>query len=108
MERKQNYDLKVLDIDYLKWKSEQPKNACVLRARRKLRILKRDHFKCTECGTDKLLTIHHHKFVKQYYAKGWTSYKLDACKTVCVNCHKHINKNGGMNGKRILGGLPTN
>ena len=54
--------------------------------RKRLEILERDGFKCTDCGDDKSeLHVHH-----LYYTKGkqpW-EYEDDAYRTLCAKCHE--------------------
>lgn len=64
----------------------------VLRARNILKILRRDNFRCVECGSDYRLTIDHtdgRKFAKHDNAQ---KYRLNKCRTLCELCH--MIKNG--------------
>ena len=59
----------------------------IRRARRILRILRRDNFKCTKCSTTEKLTIHHlngRAFAKSDNAQ---KYRIKECITLCVDCH---------------------
>lgn len=51
--------------------------------RRRLEILQRDDFKCTVCGSTKLLHIHHNKYTGQ----PWDAPASDLV-TLCDSCHK--------------------
>lgn len=48
------------------------------------KILKRDGFKCTKCGYEDNLQVHHLYYV--YYNKAW-QYPHDALVTLCGRCH---------------------
>lgn len=54
--------------------------------RRRLEIMKRDEFKCVECGTDeKELQVHHEKYIKGN--EPW-EYPDELLVTLCRDCHK--------------------
>lgn len=86
-----------INIEKLKEKAGSGKcgQSAVDKARRKLKILKRDNFKCVLCGSTEKLTIDHvdKELVKynQYMSKGPSSFKLNACRILCIPCH--IKKN---------------
>lgn len=48
-------------------------------------VLKRDGYRCTECGTGKQLEVHHLS-----YPDVWGEEPLSELKTVCRECHKKI------------------
>ena len=83
-----------LNIKYLKEKTkEHPKNgnSPIHRAKRIIKILERDNFKCVKCGATTKLTIDHidgRKFAKFNNAQ---KYKIDMCQTLCITCHKRKN-----------------
>ena len=54
--------------------------------RKRLEIMQRDNFTCTQCG-DKhsTLNVHHWEYAKE----PWDAKKIDLS-TVCVTCHKNI------------------
>jgi hypothetical protein len=49
------------------------------------KILQRDNFKCTICGYEDNLHVHHLYYV--YFKKAW-QYPNDALITLCGRCHK--------------------
>ena len=52
--------------------------------RKRMRILRRDHFQCTVCGSKESLRVHH-----TYYVEGklpWR-YPENSLLTLCENCH---------------------
>lgn len=54
--------------------------------RKRLEIMQRDHFKCTECGDDeRTLNVHHWKYAKE----PWDAKNEDLV-TVCEQCHQEI------------------
>lgn len=78
-----------LDIPKLKEIAKKP-GTCGLRARHKLDILTRDGFKCVSCGRSDRLTVAHIvplRGRKDSQGRNASSYKLDECKTQCVDCH---------------------
>lgn len=54
------------------------------------KILKRDHFKCTKCGYEDNLNVHHIYYV--HFKKAW-QYPNDALITLCGKCHKEWHDN---------------
>lgn len=50
-------------------------------------IFKRDDFKCTVCGSNKDLQVHHTYYYKKMMAP-WV-YPLDSLLTLCGTCHKN-------------------
>ena len=93
--------LKVLNIEALKEKAKEPRNKpngnpknAVVRARKIMRILRRDKFQCVKCGCKDKLTIDHidgRKFARHDNAQ---KYKLGKCQTLCKKCHMEKNRNG--------------
>lgn len=82
-----------IDVSYLKRKANsEPVTSPVKRARRKLRILERDGFKCVNCGSTHNLTIDHYKrpSIKNHHDSHW--YKPSCCKTLCEECHIEKNR----------------
>jgi 5-methylcytosine-specific restriction endonuclease McrA len=59
------------------------------RARRRFAILKRDNFRCVNCGSTKELTISHKEPVRLPGRKRncVSVFAFDNCKTLCVLCH---------------------
>jgi len=55
----------------------------------RLKIISRDQHKCTKCGTDKYLVVHHLYYV--YGHKPW-EYPHSALITLCNECHKDWHK----------------
>ncbi len=49
------------------------------------KILKRDNYKCTVCGSKKYLQIHHTYYFEDY-PEPWL-YPNDSLITLCNNCH---------------------
>lgn len=57
---------------------------------KRLKVLKRDNFKCVECGSTEKLEAHHN-----YYSNGkmaW-EYPMTALKTLCNTCHNNFHDN---------------
>jgi hypothetical protein len=78
---------KMLSIDIEKLKeSAKKRNSCGARARRKLKILERDGFRCVRCGSTKLLTIAHWNKINKRN-RGVSDFKIRECRTLCVGCH---------------------
>ena len=84
-------------IDY-KRQYKKPKNkayARLLKDRRwyekRIEILKRDNYKCTECGSGDNLCVHHKYYLKNaknnYFVYPW-DYPNEALTTLCKECHK--------------------
>lgn len=73
----------------------------VRRARKVLKILERDNFKCVKCGSDKKLTIDH--INGRAFAKydNHQKYRIDKCETLCEKCHIKKNK---LTLKKLKGG----
>jgi len=70
------------------------KPSTIIRARRILKILERDSFKCIKCGSEKELTIDH--INGRAFAK-WNNhkkYKVSECQVLCIPCHEEKNQNG--------------
>lgn len=65
---------------------------------RKLAI-ERDGFKCTECGSQEKLEVHH---IKSFTHCPELRYEISNCKTLCRTCHKKSENYGGklLKGKR--------
>jgi len=64
----------------------------IQRARRIIRILERDGYKCVECCSKENLTIDHingRAFAKHNNA---SKYKPSECVTLCIKCHDKKNK----------------
>lgn len=60
---------------------------------KRLKVLKRDNYKCVECGNTNNLHVHHN-----YYTNGkkaW-EYPLNAFKTLCHLCHETHHKNNNI------------
>ena len=53
-------------------------------------ILKRDNYKCTVCGSDKNLRVHH-TFYYKTYVPPW-EYPNSSLLTVCEDCHADWHK----------------
>jgi hypothetical protein len=53
-------------------------------AKKRAKILKRDEYKCTACGSDKDLQVHHTYYVKG--AEPWW-YPDESLLTLCGKCH---------------------
>lgn len=53
--------------------------------KKRLRILKRDGFKCTKCGNTKTLQVHHLYYI--FPRMPW-QYPDTALITLCNKCHK--------------------
>lgn len=54
--------------------------------RKRLEVMKRDNFRCVECGTDQAtLNVHHLRYVKG--AQPW-EYENSNLETLCEDCHK--------------------
>lgn len=53
--------------------------------KRRVDILQRDNFKCTICGSNELLDIHHVDYIEGF--KAW-EYPNDMFKTLCRKCHE--------------------
>ena len=77
--------LTAINVDNLK-RVAVKHNASGKRARRKLKVLNRDNFKCVTCGIDRNLTIAHIVPIRKKN-RGANSYKIDNCKTQCSPCH---------------------
>lgn len=91
--------LDVLNIEKLKEKSKDktrtPRGkikSTISRARRILKILERDNYRCIVCGDIENLTIDHINGRKQFKYDNAQKYKLEECQTLCLHCH--IIKNG--------------
>ena len=69
-------------MNYKKLHSEQLDDERWLKKRQK--ILARDLFVCTQCGTDKKLEVHHLYYVHEH--KLW-QYPNNALVTLCHRCH---------------------
>ena len=76
-----------LDIPHL-IESAKKNNSSGLKARHKLEVLTRDGFKCVICGRTHTLTIAHTIQPKRRQGRNATSYKVDECNTLCVECHQ--------------------
>ncbi len=108
---------KPLDIEYLKKLAKQSTHKIrecdgkkitvsnVQRARRILKILERDKFKCVKCPKIKYLTIDHITKAlrngkgKRDNQRAW-NYKLEDCQTLCVKCHREKNREDVKNGNK--------
>lgn len=82
----------MVNLDHLD--VEKLKNDCVTKygkqrrkAIRRLKILERDNFKCTTCGRSNKLTIAHIVPIGIQKRCDHKSFKMDECKTQCVECH---------------------
>lgn len=64
----------------------------ILRARRILKILRRDGFKCVVCGSKNKLTIDHINGRSEFKHNNYNKYKLSVCQTLCVGCHVKKNR----------------
>lgn len=53
--------------------------------KRRIEILQRDDFKCTLCGDEKQLEVHHLDYIEGI--KAW-EYPNDMFKTLCRKCHE--------------------
>lgn len=87
--------MKPLHLGFLiKFALQEQDGTQVLIARRKLMILLRDNFQCTECGERDLLTIDHSNGGQRDAQGNRTldSYGLEECKVLCTRCH--YRKNG--------------
>jgi 5-methylcytosine-specific restriction endonuclease McrA len=84
---KMYHGMAYLDIEHL-IESAKKKNSVGLKARHKLAILKRDGFKCVICGRTDTLTITHTIPPKRKQGRNSTSYKVEYCNTLCVDCHQ--------------------
>lgn len=83
-----------LDVeDLIKRSKIRPRKPSIDRAINMLSILKRDNFKCVQCGSDSYLTIDHIKPMRYLKRKknGRQYSKNFKCQTLCVDCH--IEKN---------------
>ena len=80
--------LLTLNIPYLKEKAkEHGIKSTVVRARRIIKILERDNYKCVKCNSKDNLTIDHingRKFAKH---DNQQKYRVDKCQVLCVDCH---------------------
>lgn len=83
--------LMVLDVIKLKQKAKEHKEGG-RRARRKLRVLIRDKYKCTNCGSKENLTIAHIAKTRGIKHRNSASYPLRLCKTLCERCHVYEDK----------------
>ena len=52
----------------------------------KIRVLKRDGFKCTNCGKKGMLEVHHSTYKNHFKEHN----NLGDLHTLCVNCHHNI------------------
>ena len=62
----------------------------IQRARRKLKILKRDGFSCVNCGRKDNFTIDHIDFGKIKFRNA-SAYVPERCVTLCCFCHEKKN-----------------
>ena len=56
---------------------------------KRFKILKRDHFKCSECNSTHNLNVHHKYYVRG--KKAW-EYPYNVLITLCSNCHSKWHK----------------
>lgn len=82
-----------IDIENLK-EIAKKSNDCGKKARKKLRILERDGFKCTNCGRKDHLTIAH-KTPIRVKNRSSVHFKLNECITLCVRCHIYLDSEKG-------------
>jgi 5-methylcytosine-specific restriction endonuclease McrA len=54
---------------------------------KRLKILQRDNFSCTQCGNKKDLQVHHKKYDKNKLAWEYTNNNLI---TLCIKCHTEL------------------
>jgi 5-methylcytosine-specific restriction endonuclease McrA len=81
-------------IENSKKKDKQPSGqlkGSLRRARKIVKILTRDNFQCVLCNSTDNLTIDHPEGRKFAKHNNHLKYKLDKCRTLCVNCHMKIN-----------------
>lgn len=52
-------------------------------------VLKRDGYKCTNCGSSKKLNVHH---IKEWAKYPNLRYDIENGKTLCEKCHKELHK----------------
>jgi 5-methylcytosine-specific restriction endonuclease McrA len=64
---------------------EQLKNQLWLN--KKAGILKRDNYRCANCGNIVNLQVHHIRYKKRHYA--W-EYKVKDMQVLCVRCHQMV------------------
>lgn len=87
-----------LDVAALKQSAARPVgngklgHGVAARARRKLRVLERDGFRCKRCGSTKNLTIDHVGWTPGFNKSGPSSIVPELCQTLCVWCHHERNK----------------
>ena len=79
-------ELRTLDVNALQFKATHYTGEFGRKSRRKLKILERDHLKCVTCGRSKNLTIAHITPIRKQ-SRGTSTYKLDNCRILCVECH---------------------
>lgn len=53
------------------------------------RVLERDDFKCTVCGSKKSLHVHHTYYYRNEITPPW-EYPMESLITVCEDCHKEF------------------
>jgi len=58
--------------------------------KKRKKILKRDNYCCTACGSNENLQVHHTYYLK-CHVFPW-SYPDDSLLTVCDKCHKHYHE----------------
>lgn len=77
-----------IDIPHL-IESAKKHNSAGQMARHKLAVLTRDGFKCVNCSKTDTLTIAHINPPKRKKRRNATSYKVQDCITLCVECHQN-------------------
>jgi 5-methylcytosine-specific restriction endonuclease McrA len=71
---------------------------------KRLKVFKRDGYKCQRCGTNKSLNCHH-----TYYTSGkkpW-EYPLSALLTLCKDCHTRLHSETKIQIRQAKGGERT-
>jgi 5-methylcytosine-specific restriction endonuclease McrA len=87
--------LQTLNIEYLKNKALILSRSCpVRRARRIIKILERDNYKCIKCGSKDNLTIDHPEGRKFAKYDNHQKYNPSKCVTLCEKCHIKKNEEG--------------
>lgn len=77
--------LTALDITQVKRKAIHGNEFKARKARKILRILERDNFKCVTCNRTKNLTVAHIKPIGRH--RPLSTYNPNNCKILCTECH---------------------
>jgi len=95
--------LLTLDIDKLRCAANK-RATTGKRARRKLYVLERDGYKCTNCNSNDNLTIAHIIPPKKSRNRNASHYNPKFCKTLCERCHlyEHSQEGGKQNANKRM------